>query len=285
MPLEPSPLTIQPAAVLFGYPVHATNRAHALALVTEALHRGQRCHVVTLNPEMLMQGDANPPLGAVLRSANVVIPDGAGVVWALKQRLNIMVSRTPGIEVSEALIGYAAQQGFRVGLLGASPDVMSALLDFLTLKYPALQVCFAHHGYFDSPEHEDLVTQQCLATQPQLLLVALGVPKQELWIAENLPKLRGAVAVGVGGSFDVWSGQKKRAPWAFRALHLEWLYRISSEPWRIQRILGTLPAFVWRVITSPTPTEGLQESDPSKEAPASLKENNAEDVAQTLSHP
>ena len=129
---------------------------------------------------------------------------------------------------------------------------MSDLLNTFTLKYPALRVCFAHHGYFDSPEHEALVTQQCLATQPQFVLVALGVPKQELWIRENLPKLRGAVAVGVGGSFDVWSGQKKRAPWLFRAFHLEWLYRITSEPWSIQRILGSLPAFVWRVISAPS---------------------------------
>jgi N-acetylglucosaminyldiphosphoundecaprenol N-acetyl-beta-D-mannosaminyltransferase len=214
----------------------------------------------------------------------LVIPDGAGVVWALKKRLHINTTRTPGIELSEALIDYAAHHGFRVALLGASPQVLEDVVITLQRKHASLTLCFAHHGYFDSLEHEALVTQQCLATQPQLVLVALGVPKQELWITENLPKLRGAVAIGVGGSFDVWSGQKKRAPWVFRTLHLEWLYRISSEPWRIQRTLGTLPAFVWRVLTSPTPTEGLQESNASKEAPASLKENNAEDATQPLSH-
>lgn len=110
-----------------------------------------------------------------------------------------------------------------------------------------IQPDFGSFGINNSVECNTVV----LATQPQLLLVALGVPKQELWIEEHLPKLRGDVAVGVGGSFDVWSGAKKRAPWAFRTLYLEWLYRISSEPWRVQRILGTLPTFVWRVLKEP----------------------------------
>lgn len=242
-----------PLCRLFGYPVHARNAAHALKQCLSRHQAGLNTHVVTLNPEMLMQGDSNRALGDVLRTADVVIPDGAGVVWALNRyQKEIAFTRAPGIELAEGLLTQAAEHGWSVALIGAAPEIHEQAIANLLIRFKGLNIAYSHHGFFDSPEHEAQVAQACIAENPQLVLVALGVPKQELWIRQYDHQFKApTLLVGVGGSFDVWSGTKKRAPWIFRTLQCEWLYRITSEPWRIQRVMETLPAFALRVMRTP----------------------------------
>jgi N-acetylglucosaminyldiphosphoundecaprenol N-acetyl-beta-D-mannosaminyltransferase len=233
---------------VFDYPVDLLTVNQALQRALQALSENQSLQVVTLNPEMLMQGDQNPLLGQILKNAGLVLPDGAGLVWALRRQGHSQAARLPGIEFSEHLLAYAAQHGWRVAIIGASQPVLDAALTCLNQRFVGLNVVYSHNGFF---EDEAAVVNACVAAQPQLVLAALGVPRQEVFLANHLlPRLTGGViGVGVGGSLDVWSGTKKRAPAAFRALNLEWLYRISSEPWRIQRVSKTLPAFVYRVLT------------------------------------
>lgn len=233
-------------ARLFDYPVHLADKEQVLSYATGQAQRGQSIQVVTLNPEMIMQGDANPDLGRVLKQADLVLPDGAGLVWALRKK-GCQVRRLPGIEFSEALLDWAAQTDQPVALVGAAKEVLALAAENLANRWPGLRIVYKHHGFFKAGEEEAQIAQACAQAQPRVVLVALGVPRQELWIERYKSLFTGAVLVGVGGSLDVWSGKTLRAPTWMRRVNLEWLYRISSEPWRIKRIYKTLPMFVVKV--------------------------------------
>jgi len=189
-----------------------------------------------------------------------VIPDGAGVVWALR-RQGIRVRRSPGIELAHDLLAHAAQHHWRVALVGASPAVMGQLSEQLPHDHPGLQLVMAVHG-FQAPEAWPGLEQQLLTLQPDLVLAALGVPRQETWIGRLHPT-QGGLWMGVGGSFDVWSGQKKRAPQWMGALQIEWLYRLLQEPSRWRRMLS-LPQFAWAVISGNPPRPATQRPEAGK---------------------
>ena len=226
---------------VLGVPVHACSDARAAAL---ALRRRGGGQIVTLNAEMTMAAKADPALAAAIESAALVIPDGAGVVWALG-RQRVRVRRQPGIELAWALLEHAAAHGCRVALVGASPVVMERLQELLAERLPGLEVVLAVHGY-QPAEAWPALEQTLLRAAPDLVLVALGVPRQETWI-QGLCGRSGGLWMGVGGSFDVWAGVKKRAPAWMGALHIEWLYRLLQEPQRWRRMLA-LPGFAWAVL-------------------------------------
>ncbi len=207
------------------------------------LHERGGGQVVTLNSEMTMAALADPELGGAIEQASLVIPDGAGVVWALA-RQGFRLRRAPGIELAWRLLEHAALVGWRVALVGSSPEVMAALTSQLHRQLPGLQLVFHAHGY-QPPEAWPALEQSLLGSHPDLVLVALGVPRQELWI-RHLPDRRSGIWMGVGGSFDVWAGKKKRAPRWMGALQVEWLYRLIQEPHRWRRMLA-LPRFVLAV--------------------------------------
>ncbi len=236
-------------ARLFGYPVHLVDKEQAGAFVRSGLAQNKTLQVVTLNPEMIMQGDQNPELGNILKSADLVLPDGAGLVWALRKRGHA-VNRLPGIEFSESLLEWAAETNQPVALVGAAQEVLNLAILNLQAKFPGLRIAYQHHGFFKPGTEEEQIAQACAAEQPKIVLVALGVPRQEIWINRYKVLFPDAVMVGVGGSLDVWSGKTLRAPGWMRQLNLEWLYRISSEPWRIKRTYKTLPMFVVKVLLS-----------------------------------
>jgi N-acetylglucosaminyldiphosphoundecaprenol N-acetyl-beta-D-mannosaminyltransferase len=201
---------------VLGVPVDVCPDVFAAACALQERGGGQ---VVTLNAEMTMAALADRSLGEAIEAAKLVIPDGAGVVWALG-RQGLRVRRAPGIELAHRLLEHAAAVGWRVALVGASPAVMAQLTTGLRQQLPRLQ--------------------------PDLVLVALGVPRQETWIS-RLPQRRGGLWMGVGGSFDVWAGTKKRAPRWMGALQVEWLYRLVQEPHRWRRMLA-LPQFALAVL-------------------------------------
>ncbi len=211
-----------------------------------ALDLGQRGggQIVTLNAEMTMAARADPALGAAIAAAQLVIADGAGVVWALG-RQGFRVRRSPGIELAWNLLEQAAARGWTVALVGASPPVMEELRQRLARVFPSLQLVFSAHGFQAADAWPEL-EQQLLAVQPDLVLVALGVPRQETWI-HGLPRPRRGLWMGVGGSFDVWAGAKQRAPAWMGALQIEWLYRLLQEPSRWRR-MRALPDFAWAVL-------------------------------------
>lgn len=226
---------------VLGVPVDACRDVSAAALGLQASGGGR---VVTLNAEMTMAARRNPQLGQAIASADLVIPDGAGVVWALS-RQGIRVRKTAGIDLAWMLLGYAAAHGWRVALLGASPEVMAILRHQLPETFPGLNLVLAVDGY-QPPEAWSGLEAELKTTSPDLVLVALGVPRQEIWSYHRQPETSG-LWMGVGGSFDVWAGLKQRAPGWMCRLQIEWLYRLIQEPSRWRRML-VLPAFVWAVL-------------------------------------
>jgi N-acetylglucosaminyldiphosphoundecaprenol N-acetyl-beta-D-mannosaminyltransferase len=226
---------------VLGIPVDVTADVLSAACRLQAAGGGQ---IVTLNAEMTMAARLDRPLAKAIEAAQLVIPDGAGVVWALA-RQGVRVRRSPGIELAQDLLRHAAAQGWRVALVGATPVVMEQLVVRLPQRFPGLRLVFSAHGYQDPGQWPELEAQ-LLAAQPDLVLVALGIPRQETW-SSRLSQGRGGLWMGVGGSFDVWAGQKKRAPRWMGALQVEWLYRLIQEPHRWRRMLA-LPQFAVAVL-------------------------------------
>ncbi len=232
-----------PAArtTILGVPIDVCADVFGAALELHGRGGGQ---IVTLNAEMTMAARADPQLGAAIAAAELVIPDGAGAVWALGLQ-GCRVQRSPGIELADRLLVHAATRAWRVALVGASPEVMDTLVARLARRLPDLTLVIASHGYL-SGDGWSRLEGELLAARPDLVLAALGVPRQELWIG-RLHRGQPGLWMGVGGSFDVWAGMKRRAPAWMGLLQIEWLYRLIQEPARWRRML-VLPAFAWEVL-------------------------------------
>jgi N-acetylglucosaminyldiphosphoundecaprenol N-acetyl-beta-D-mannosaminyltransferase len=202
--------------------------------------------IVTLNAEMAMQALADSELAGIIQRCGLVVPDGSGVVWALR-RQGVPTAKVAGVELVNQVAAQAAREGHRLFFLGAKPGVAQEAADKLAERHPGLIVAGVRDGYF-KPEDEPALMDEIRASRADVLLVALGVPRQEKWIARHQAALGVPVAMGVGGSFDVFAGRVQRAPGTFQKLHLEWLYRLIQEPWRFQRMQSTLPRFVVEVL-------------------------------------
>jgi len=227
-------------------PVDCLSMAEAEERTAALVHAGGPRRVVTLNPEYLYRALSQPHLLEPVRRADLVTPDGEGIVWAGRLAGIPFPERVTGIDLMLRLAARAASEGWRVYLLGAAPGVAAEAAERLCRLYPGLQVAGTHHGYFD-PGDEAKVAAAVKRAAPQLLFVALGAPKQELWIHRHVDNLGSVVAMGVGGSFDVLAGRVARAPAWMRRVKLEWLGRLLREPSRWRRML-VLPRFAWLVI-------------------------------------
>ncbi|BAU63077.1 glycosyl transferase, WecB/TagA/CpsF family [Stanieria sp. NIES-3757] len=201
-------------------------------------------HVVTLNAEMAMLAEKEPELAKIIQNAEFVIPDGSGIIFYLRLRGH-KLQRCPGIELAESfLISLNNQaQSYCVAFYGGKPGIATTAAKVWQQKIPNLQI-IAQHGYLN-PEEQVQWQQTLQEKQPQIILVGLGVPRQEFWIEENRHLCPNSIWIGVGGSFDIWSGHKSRAPAWLSNNHLEWSYRLYQEPWRWKRMLA-LPQFFWR---------------------------------------
>ncbi len=246
--------TLPESATVLGLPIHLMD--DYLGWLIQQLQHQQGVHVVTLNAEMAMQAERNSALAAIIQQAELVIPDGAGVVFYLGLR-GKRVQRCPGIELAAALLTQSATANpnaelpnspFSVFFYGGAPGVCEAAAQAWQARVPGIAIVGTQNGYL--PAEAQSQFQQTLKTlQPNVILVGLGVPRQELWIAENRHLCPQAVWIGVGGSFDIWAGTKTRAPSWLRENNLEWVYRLYQEPWRWRRML-VLPQFAWKAVVT-----------------------------------
>jgi N-acetylglucosaminyldiphosphoundecaprenol N-acetyl-beta-D-mannosaminyltransferase len=202
--------------------------------------------VVTVNPIMIMAALERPEFMEVMQRAELIIPDGTGVVWAAKHYGSPVKERVPGIELLHELMKTGETYRWKVYLLGASPEVIKTAAERLQTAYPLIDMVGHHDGYFGPAEDEQIIADIRKAA-PQLLFVARSLDMQEPWIHKHRDQLNVPVMMGVGGSFDVIAGRVKRAPKLFQALRLEWFYRLLKEPTRYKRMLA-LPKFVLKVI-------------------------------------
>jgi N-acetylglucosaminyldiphosphoundecaprenol N-acetyl-beta-D-mannosaminyltransferase len=227
---------------VLGLPVHIhENYSGWLAQRLEANHG---THVVTINAEMTMQARKNQDLAKVIRQAELVVPDGSGIVLYLRSQ-GEKIDRCPGIDLSEQVVRTAAENQWRIFLIGGAPNVVDTVVAGWRRKWADIAIVGLYDGYFDDAI-EQQICDHLQNSQPDLILVGLGVPRQELWIHKYRHLCPNAVWIGVGGSFDIWSGKKNRAPAWLSNNNLEWLYRLYQEPWRWKRMLS-LPHFVWCV--------------------------------------
>lgn len=196
--------------------------------------------VVTPNAEIVQQARSDPEFAALIARADLVLPDGVGVIYASRILGRPLKGRVPGVDFAAALMDAMARAGKRLFLLGAKPGVAEQAARRLAGQHPGLTVCGVHDGYFkqDAP-----VAQAIRAARADVVFVCLGAPKQEKWAAAHGAQTGARLLVGLGGSLDVFAGQVDRAPERWQKLGLEWLYRAIRQPARFKRV-AKLPLFL-----------------------------------------
>lgn len=216
----------------------------AVARAKTLMDERRAAYVVTPNPEIVMACRERAETMAAVNGADLILPDGIGVIYGARILGTPLKCKLPGIDFITALMADMAKEGKSVFLLGAKPGVAEAAAERLKAMHPGLVIAGTHDGYFkeDAP-----VVAAVNAAQPDLLLVCLGAPKQELWMQRNRSALHIGLMAGLGGSLDVFAGNVKRAPKAFQKLGLEWFYRLLKEPKRIGRMMK-LPKFLFACI-------------------------------------
>ncbi|ADI03014.1 MAG TPA: WecB/TagA/CpsF family glycosyltransferase [Syntrophothermus lipocalidus] len=232
-------------AYILGCRLDLVDMEQSLSVIKRFVEERTPHQVVTANAEMVYAASRQKPLRDIINRAHLVTLDGAGVVWAARFLGHRARERVTGIDLTLALAELASKLRWRLYLLGAKPGVAEEAAARMVARFPGLEIVGTHHGYFQQQETAEVV-REIKEAKPDLLLVALGAPYQEFWINRHLAELGVPVALGIGGSLDVLSGQVKRAPKLFIRLNLEWLYRLVTEPRRWRRQLA-LPRFVFAV--------------------------------------
>ena len=194
----------------------------------------------TPNPEIVQRAGKDPEFADILARADLVIPDGVGVMYAAKILGRPLKARVPGIDLASALMGRMAGTGKRLFLLGAEPGVAQQAAARLQAAYPGLVVCGVHDGYF---KEDEPVVRAIREARADAVFVCLGAPKQEKWIAAHGKAAGAKLYIGLGGALDVFAGKVERAPERMQKLGLEWLYRLVKQPSRIGR-MAKLPLFL-----------------------------------------
>lgn len=207
----------------------------------------EKVNIISGNPEVLYNGLNNTSLFSNFTGDRaVIIPDGIGTVVASKIIGTPVKEKIAGIEVMEEIIKKCEKENKGVYLLGAKDDILQGCIDNLKNKHRNLNIIGSHNGYFDLNNCEEII-KDIQQKKPYALFVAMGSPRQDNFIINNMDKLTCKIFMGVGGSFDVFSGKVNRAPKWMINFGLEWLYRVSKEPWRIKR-LTSIPKFLLKVI-------------------------------------
>lgn len=230
---------------ILGVPVDCFVRSETATVVRSLLRTPDASPILAVNPEKVMFARRNPELMTALSGAGLLIPDGIGVVLAARLFKGARVQRIPGADLMPEICDVCRQDGKPVFLLGGKPGVGEQAAARLTERFPGLRLAGIENGYF-KPEDEEALVDRINKSGAAALFVALGSPRQEQWISTWQARLKTPLIQGVGGTLDVLSGGVKRAPRAFRAVNLEWFYRLVTQPTRLGRQL-VLPHFAWLV--------------------------------------
>ncbi len=198
-------------------------------------------YIVTADASMVVTARHDPALRAIIEGADLVTPDGFGILWASRLLRTPVPSKVSGVDLSSELCRLSASKGYRIFFFGAGPGVAEEAAGRMRAHFPGAQIVGTRDGFFTAAQEPEIVAQ-IQAMKPDIILVALGIPKQEKWIARHKAALGASVLIGVGGSFDVFSGRVNRAsPW-MQTHGLEWLYRLYKNPRKISKVM-TLPEF------------------------------------------
>ena len=216
---------------LLGVGITNATESEILEFIYTGLQKNRKkYYIVTPNPELLMIAHDNPEYKTVLNGAQLALPDGIGVVYASKFMAKPIRARITGVDFTKTLCKYISDKPVTAGFLGGGPGVAEETAHCLQKMYPGLKISWFSQEY----------KKEYKAIKTDILFVAFGSPKQEIWISKNINNLNVKVVMGVGGAFDLISGKVPRAPKVLQKIGLEWLFRLIIQPWRIRRQLKLL---------------------------------------------
>lgn len=231
-------------ATVLNCPIDLYAADEALNKVRSALSEKRNFHVITINPEMIMNAQKNKAFFDIVNNSDMNIIDSVGVKLALKFQ-GINQNQVRGVDFARLLVKEAAQKNLKIAFLGAKEEVINKTCENFLKKYPNLNIVYSRNGYFSDDEK---ILNEIKEKSPDIVLVGLGSPRQEEFIVKLKNYLQGATMVGIGGAFDVFSGFVKESPKIYQKLGLEWLYRTILQPERFKRIFPVLPLFLIKCI-------------------------------------
>lgn len=201
--------------------------------------------IIAVNPEKVITASKDEQIKTLINDATYQIPDGVGILIASRLKGGAIQSRVTGVDMMDRLLEFASDEGKKVFMYGAKEEVVASAKAKIEEKYPSIQITGYSNGY---TKDQDELVRKINESGAEIIFVALGSPRQELWIRDHMKDLNVKVYQGVGGSFDVFAGNVKRAPSFFRKAGLEWFYRLITDPKRFKRQLA-LPKFLFKIIT------------------------------------
>lgn len=214
------------------------------SILEDLLTTNKKKFIITVNPEIIMKSYKNIEIKEMLlNDNNILVPDGISIIKKSKQYNINIKERITGVDISSKTLEICNKNKKSIYLFGSKKEVLDKLIININQKYPNINIVGFSDGYV---EDKDKIMQEIIFLSPDLILIALGVPNQELLINKYIEKAKKGVFIGVGGTFDVLSGCKKRAPKLFIKLNLEWLYRIICEPTRLKRFIQNNIVFMFK---------------------------------------
>ena len=239
----------------FGVPLDRINCHQALEYIVRFIEDKETHFIVTPDTLAILRARKDKQYLEITREADLVTPDGSGILWATSFLDEPLPERITGIDMIKHICHLAAEKEYKIYLLGAKDEVIKRAADNLEKLFPGIRIVGYHHGYFDSAYMKDIncksvendIINDIVSKKPDFLLVGMGVPKQEIWIFKNREKIGVPVCIGIGGSFDVISGKIPRAPLWMQNHGMEWIFRLIREPKRLKRAVY-LPYFIWIVL-------------------------------------
>lgn len=224
---------------LLGYKIFSDNKEELL----KEIENKKRVNIISGNPEVLYNGIKNEFLkNSFTKEDALIIPDGVGTLLAAKINGIDITEKIAGIEVMNMLLEEARDKNLKVFLLGAKEEILIKCKKKIKESYDGIDIVGSNNGFFDLDNCDDLI-EKINESKADILFVAMGAPRQEVFIEKYKDKLCCKIFMGVGGSFDVFAGNVNRAPQFMINIGMEWLYRVAKEPWRIKR-LGSIPKFL-----------------------------------------
>lgn len=235
---------------IMGYKVYTGNREDLIFEIKKCLLGDglrEKINIVSGNPEVLLNGVRDDTIGKFFkRDDNIIIPDGVGITILLKFLRKNFAKKIAGIDVMDEILKILNEERLSVYFIGATHESLNIAVKNIKCKYPHVDVKGYNDGYFNETEFLKIISD-IKNKKPHVLFIAMGSPRQDIIIKNYMDKLECKIFMGVGGSFDLYSGKVKRAPKLMINLGLEWLYRVSNEPVRIKR-LGSIPKFIFKSI-------------------------------------
>lgn len=228
---------------VLGVPIDCITLDQTMGTIETMIDSGRPHLIVTADSSGIVQAQSDRELMDLYRRSDLNTPDSTGVVWAMNRQDANQNERVSGVEIADRICRVSAEKNWSIFLLGSSPGVADEAAANLRKKYPGVNIVGTRHGFF-KPEEDMRVAEEVAKFNPDVLLVAMGIPRQEKFILRTMPVIKARVAIGVGGTLDVFSGRAKRAPKLIQKISMEWLWRLILNPSKIAKA-KLLPKFVW----------------------------------------